>query len=336
MKWGDVSLADWEAFVGATEQANFLQSPQWGSLHERMGDTVIRRGLHDGARYGGGYQAIVKDARRGRYLELPGAPLIDWSDSAARASLKTELMMVAKQYGCVFVRIRPQLYDTPEHRVFLTDAGFKKAPMHLHAEHTNMLALANKTDDELLVGMRRQTRYEVRRSLKQELTVSFRSDTAAVEEFFTVQADTARRQGFIPPSKKFLQEIVAAFGEKARIYRVEHEGRLLNLALVLRYGNEADYYEAASTDTAREYAGAYALQWQAIRDARDAGAARYNFWGIAYSNDPHHRYAGVTTFKRGFGGEDTNYFPAHDMVVDPLKYPKNWIIETIRRKRRKL
>ena len=129
---------------------------------------------------------------------------------------------------------------------------------------------------------------------------------------------------------------MTAFGDKARIYRAEKDGVLLNLALVLFFGEEADYFEAASTPDSRQYPGAYAVQWQAIRDARDMGKTRYNFWGIAASDDPAHRYAGVTTFKRGFGGQDVSYVPAYDLVIDNLRYSKNWLIETMRKKRRKL
>ncbi|HRQ86733.1 MAG TPA: methicillin resistance protein, partial [Candidatus Saccharibacteria bacterium] len=61
-----------------------------------------------------------------------------------------------------------------------------------------------------------------------------------------------------------------------------------------------------------------------------------NFWGIAYNDDPGHRYAGVTTFKRGFGGEDVTYIAAHDFILHSFRYKFNWLIETIRRKKRKL
>lgn len=320
----------WDSFVSSHPEANFLQSSHWGVLHELLGMTVIRRIL-PGV---GGYQAIVKDARRGRYLEVPGAPLVDWSDAEAVGALVDDLKIIARERGCVFIRLRPQLLDTPENRLRLQSAGLRKAPMHLHAEHTTILDLT-KSEDTLLEGMRRQTRYEVKRAAKQGIVVSWSNSASALDEFFSVQTETAQRQGFVPPSKAFLDAQREAFGDALRIYRAEKDGVLINLALVVFYEEEADYHEAASTLESRAYAGAYALQWQAIRDAKAKGMSRYNFWGIAYSSDPNHRYAGVTTFKRGFGGDDVTYIPAHDIVLSP-RYLKNWIIETIRRKKRKL
>ncbi len=330
----DVTVQEWQEFVATRDEANFLQSAEWAAANEAVGHTVVRGGVAGPAGLVAGWQGLVKDARRGRYLEVPGGPLVDWTDEPVAREIIDQLKAAGQVHGCVFVRIRPQAIDSEVMRARLGALGLRVAPFHLHAEHTNILDLT-QSEDDILAGMRRQTRYEVRAAEKKGLQVSWRADEAAVEEFFALQADTARRQGFIPPSHEFLAAQVAAFGDCARIYRAEKDGVLLNLALVLFSGREADYFEAASTPDSRNYPGAYAVQWQAIRDARAMGKTRYNFWGIAYSGDPRHRYAGVTTFKRGFGGEDTTYVPAHDLVLRPT-YLKTWLIETLRKKRRKL
>lgn len=330
----NISEGQWQQFVATRREANFLQSVEWASANEKVGHRIVRGGVKREDVFVAGWQGIVKDARRGRYLEVPGGPLVDWHNDEVAAEIIGQLKVVAKEQKCVFVRIRPQVNDSEEIRAKLRASRLHVAPFHLHAEHTNILDLT-KTEDELLSGMRRQTRYEVRAGKKKGVEVSWRSDEAAAEEFFTVQADTARRQGFIPPSREFLAAQVTAFGENARIYRAEKDGVLLNLALVLFSGEEVDYFEAASTPESRSLPGAYAIQWQAICDAKSMGKSRYNFWGIAYSDDPSHRFAGVTTFKRGFGGDDITYVPAHDIVLKHT-YLKTWLIETVRKKRRKL
>ena len=330
----DITDQQWNDFLATRPEANFLQSIEWANANKAVGHEIVRGGLEREGRLVAGWQGIIKNARRGRYLEVPGGPLLDWTNGDVAADVTRQLKETAKQHKCVFVRIRPQVIDSEEVRTTLRTLKLHTAPFHLHAEHTNILDLT-RSEDELLTGMRRQTRYEVRQADKKGVTVSWRSDEAAIDEFFAAQADTAKRQGFIPPSRDFLAAQVAAFGENARIYRAEKDGVLLNLALVLFSGEEADYFEAASTPESRQYPGAYAVQWQAIRDAKAMGKTRYNFWGIAYSDDPNHRFAGVTTFKRGFGGQDVTYVPAHDIVLRHT-YLKTWLIETIRKKRRKL
>lgn len=331
----EIDKTAWEDFVATRSEANFLHAWQWGELHASLGQTVVRRGIYVNHSLVGVWQGVVKDARRGRYLEVPGGPLLDWSDKLSRSKALKGLREVAAQHRCVFVRIRPQLVDNPEHREYLQSIGLRQAPFHLHAEHTNILDLT-PSEEDLLTKMRRQTRYEVRRADKQGIETTVLSGAPAIEQFYEVQRDTALRQGFVPSSRQFLLALSQAFGEDLRVYRATKGGVLLNMALVIWHGQEADYYEAASTPDSRKYAGAYGLQWQAIRDAKAAGKTRYNFWGIAYSDDPKHRYAGVTTFKRGFGGDDVTYVPAHDLVLKKVRYIKNWVIETARRKKRKL
>ena len=76
--------------------------------------------------------------------------------------------------------------------------------------------------------------------------------------------------------------------------------------------------------------------WQAMQDLKEEGYERFNLWGIAPAGQPNHRYAGVTTFKTGFGGEVVEFVPAHDLVISQLGYLRNLAVETVRRKRRHL
>ncbi|NCU29199.1 peptidoglycan bridge formation glycyltransferase FemA/FemB family protein [Candidatus Saccharibacteria bacterium] len=66
------------------------------------------------------------------------------------------------------------------------------------------------------------------------------------------------------------------------------------------------------------------------------GIKRYSFWGIVDENDTKHRFYGVSVFKRGFGVDELRYLPAQDMVIKPLAYSVNWLVETVRRKTRKV
>ena len=82
--------------------------------------------------------------------------------------------------------------------------------------------------------------------------------------------------------------------------------------------------------------GAYALLWQAIKDLKKEGYERFNLWGIAPAGQPNHRYAGVTTFKTGFSDNVVEFVPAHDLVISKIKYVKNLVVETVRKKKRHL
>lgn len=349
---------NWSEVLAKFPEANFLQSPEYGEMNSRLGCRVRTFDFQ-----GRGWAlGIVRDAKRGRYLEMPCGPLIDWRDAGLVREAIPEIFAAAREEKCVFVRMRPQLLATEENLKILEGAGLKKSPMHLAAEHTVMIDL-NLSEEELLSKMRRQTRYEVRRAGKLGISVSVSREEAAFREFYEVQGQTAKRQGFVPPSLEVLMAEREAFRENIAIYKAEISAEKLPEAgiiappevpqtevnsdsnsgayaiaygMIIRGGREADYYEAASTELHRKLPGAYALLWQAILDAKRDGYERFNLWGIAPAGQPNHRYAGVTTFKTGFPGEVVEFVPAHDLVVSKGRYLADFAFETLRKKRRHL
>lgn len=323
---------NWQEVIKKFPEANFLQSPNYGKMNEILGDKVVEEDFGEKGRA----LMTVRNAKRGRYLEIPCGPLLDYSDKKSVTSAFKKIAEIAKKEKCVFVRVRPQLINTPENLQLLANLGLKKSPMHLAAEHTVIIDL-DKSEDELLADMRRQTRYEVRRAAKQGITVEKLQNEEIFKEFRKVQAETAKRQGFVPPNLKTLMAEREAFGNNIAIYVAKtSEGSPIAYGMIIKDGKEGDYYEAASTDLNRKMPGAYALLWQVMKDLKVEGYERFNLWGIAPAGQPNHRYAGVTTFKTGFGGEVVEYVPAHDLVITKSKYLKNWIVETVRKKKRHL
>ncbi len=339
-------MTDWEKILKTHKEGNFLQSETWAKVNEIIGNDFTMSVVE-----GTGLNSmIIKNAKRGRYIEIAGGPLIDWHDQKQIDACIKDIKEYGKYKKCVFARIRPQLKNTEENRKILKDAGFKIAPMHLAAEHTVILDLT-KSEDELLADMRRQTRYEVKRAKKLGIVVKKDNSEKIFKEFHKVQAETAKRQNFFPPDLKTLlaeRKGFLEFNDEIQIYVAKtgkntefkdkkyKEGLPIAYGLVFSHGIEAEYFEAASTDLNRELPGAYALQWEIIKDLKKQGIKRYNLWGIAPPNSPNHRYAGVTTFKKGFGGEVVEFIPAHDLILNKPKYLPNLIIENIRKKRRHL
>lgn len=334
--------AQWAKINQLYSEANFLQSPAWQTVNQIVGHKTIIEASDTSW-----CLMIIKDAKRGRYLEVPGGPLLDWDNSAAVTAMFEQLKTIAQREKCAFIRLRPQLFQNSEHAAQLVSLGARPSPMHLHAEHTVIIDLT-QSEDALLKQMRRQTRYEIRRAGKLGLKVEWGNSEALFREFHAAQLVTANRQHFVPPDLTMLLAERAAFGDQARLYVARtDDGSPIAYGLILIDGIEAEYFEAASTDLNHKLPGAYTLQWQVIRDLKKLGLKRYNLWGIAPqpSKTPAskksapiktHRYAGVTTFKKGFGGEIVEFAPAHDIVIRPLRYAIDWLIEAIRKKKRHL
>lgn len=329
---------EWEDFISKQDDANFLQSWYWGEFHIRLHKTVERVGLFQSKNNLVGVMlCVVEAARRGRYMTCAGGPLIDWNNKEQVAAAVRGLKEVAKRHDCAFVRIRPQSLFTPGVKESIAAAGFKKAPMHLSADLTNQLDLS-PSEDELMANMRKTTRYEIRRAVREEIRVKTSLNVDDLREFYAIQVETAKRQGFVPFSYEFLSEQFSVFSEagSALLYKAYKDKTLLAEAIVIFYRNEAVYHYGASTDEGRKHPGAYIIQWEAIKEAKKRGMKRYNFWGVVPLTETEHRFFGVSIFKRGFGGHEVQYVPAQDLVIDPLRYSLNAAVETVRRKVRKL
>ena len=320
----------WREVCERYEEANFLQSPAWARANELMDHKVVWISEEPLAWCMG----IVKNAKRGRYLEIPGGPLMDWAQLGE--VMVKEIRRVAEENKCVFVRMRPQLVKTAENLALMEKLGFRLAPMHLHAEHTVMIDLT-KSEETLLAEMRKQTRYEVRQAERLGLRIWRGNSESLFKEFHEVQLETAKRQNFVPPSLEVLLAEREAFGKNAQIYVVDSaDGQRICYGLMLSDAKEAEYYEAASTNLGRKLPGSYGMLWRAMRDLKKQGIKRFNLWGIAPEGAKNHRYAGVTTFKKGFGGEVVEFVPAQDLVIKPFRYKLDYCVETLRKKLRKL
>lgn len=328
---------EWEGFLDQHKEANFLQSWHWGEFHKRLGKEIDRSGFYKDKKLVGVMLSVVENAKRGRYLTVPGGPIIDWEDKEVVEEAFAQMKQVAKNNSCVFVRIRPQLISSPEAEKLFRKYGCKDSPMHLHAELSNILDIT-KSEDILLAQMRKTTRYEIKKAEKLGIRIETSRDENLIRPFYEHQMETARRHKFVPFSYNFFREQFKVFFDehKAYLYTAKFEQQILAQAFIIFYGKEAVYHYGASTEAGRKYPGAYLLQWEAIKEAKRRGLTRYNFWGVAPEESKDHRFYGVSVFKRGFGGEDVEYLHAQDLVINKLRYSFNYFIEIVRKKVRRV
>lgn len=329
---------EWDKFVTSFKEANFLQSWDFYEFHKNRGLEIVRRIAKNNGKIVAAYAGVVEHAKRGRHLAIAGGPIIDWQKTTLAKAVVDDIKTQALNYHCVFARVRPQLeLSDSATKLFQQTLGFKKAPMYLSVEYAGVLDL-NKTEEELLVGMRQRLRRALRKAAKNNITVETSTDPKDIHTFYEIQLQTAKRHEFVSFSEDFLTKQFEAFApnHEAVLYTAKHEGEILAQNFMIFYGNEASYHYGVSSELGTKLSGAPLLHMQAMRDARERGIKRYNFWGIVDENDTKHRFYGVSVFKRGFGVEELKYLPAHDLILDRKKYLRTWIIETIRRKYRKV
>lgn len=331
-----IEKIEWESFLGKHPEANFLQSFAWGQFHKNLGKKVSLLGFYKDGTLVGVMLSIVEPARRGRYLTVPGGPIIDWNNKALVAFFVEEIKKIGKENKCVFVRVRPQLESDEVSRSMFKSLGFRSAPVHLHAELTSQLGL-NVSEEELLGKMRKNTRYEVRKAQSLGIKIETTTDEKKIKDFYDLQISTSQRKGFVPFSYKFLLEQFKVFAAEgnALLYSAFHGKTKLAQAFIIFYGQEAVYHYGASTPEGRKYPGAYLIQWEAIMEAKRREMTRYNLWGVAPEENKNHRFYNLSVFKRGFGGQEVEYLHAQDLIIDKPRYLLNLAVEIVRKKIRR-
>lgn len=326
----------WENFVLSQTPNIFLQSWNWGEFHQLLGNKIFRLGLVQNGKILGVALLVKEKAKRGTYLACPGGPLlINWNKENFGLMVK-EMVRLGREEKTVFLRVRPSILDTPENRKLFSDFGLNDAPMHMHAETTWQLNLF-LTEEELLANMRKTTRYCIRRAQKDGVKVFQTKDVEDIKILYKLQMEAVKRHKFVPFAKEFLKKQFQVFAkdDQALIFLAEYKKQILSAGMFIFYGDTAVYHYSGTSSAHPQIFSSYLLLWEAIKEAQKRGCQIFNFWGIAPTDDHKHRFAGVTVFKKGFGGERVDYLHAQDYPLS-LFYRITFLFETIRRITRRL
>lgn len=325
----------WEDFLKTQDPNIFVQSWQYGEFFKTLGEDFFVIGIEENGKLIGGTLAVTTTARRGKFLYLPYGPKIDFTHKQVFKDLNEFLKNLAKEVGAAFIRVSPFLDETEKSIKQFKEIGYKSAPMHVLAETTWVLNL-NEDEETLMKNMRQTTRNLVRRGEREGVEVKMTQDESALDRLITLLHETAKRHNFIPFSESYIKSEFNAFKEngQVQVFEAYFEGKLASSAVIFFYGDTAVYRHGASSSERIKCQPSYILQWEAIKEAKKRGLKYYNFWGIAPEDAPkNHPFAGITTFKTGFGGFQKDLLHCQDLPISK-KYWLNWAIETARRIKR--
>jgi len=351
-----IDKATWERFLAQCPEKTFLHAWQWGVFRQQLGDQIWRWGVYAGDELVAVAFVAKVTARRGTFLMVPHGPIgkykVGMSSAQARASIKYQVLKelvvslqeLAKKEGASFIRLAPLWERNAENTKLLTDCGFRRAPIHMHPEVTWELDIT-PSEDDLLMGMRKTTRYLIRQAHKdQAITIEQSTNKTGVEMFNKLYAETATRHTFVPFSLEYLGGEFAAFAPENNLvlFLGKYKGEPVSAAMVIYWHEHAFYHQGASLLKYAKMPVSYLVQWEAIQEAKRRGCRTYNFWGIAptiESKDDlkksRHPWAGLTLFKMGFGGAKKEYVFTHDLPLS-WKYWINYSIERLRKRKRNL
>ncbi len=308
--------------------ATFLQSGFWGAFKSEFG----WRPLHFlTGQPGESLLVLERSLIRGfSFAYIPRGPCA----GSTGAADPERLVDIAEALGprlsgeCVFLRVDPPWFAEDDGgnptTLFSPAFPFRKAGSDVQPPDTTVLDLRGAADEDLLSRMKPKWRYNIKYAEKKGIVVSPETGPEAIRTFYSLYRATSRRDRIALHPERYYERLVSLAGEYGpgapdiRVWIARYRGEALAAIITSFFRDEAVYLYGASGDQHRNLMPAYALQWSAIRAARDAACGRYDFFGIPPSDDPAHPMAGLYRFKTGFGGITRRYPGSWDY---PLKKP---------------
>lgn len=325
-----INQVRWNQFINTQQPDTFLHSWAWGEFQR---DLIHRFSVEENGQLVGVALVILTKAKRGTFVLCPHGPITLPERLDVLGQLLDQMIQFGREHQADFIRVAPILPDLPHLGTVFALREFRRAPIHVHPELSWMLDLA-PVEDALLAAMRKTTRYSIRKAEKDGVQVRISTDPNDLKIFYELYQVTVSRQKFQPFSWDYLQREFDLFSkyQMMKIGIAEEDGKPVSGAMIVVTPYEAFYHQGASITGSKSVAS-YLLQWRLIQMAKQAGCKQYNFWGISPDDKPKHPWAGLSLFKKGFGGAAHQYIPTQDKPLT-WKYKLNKLIETHRAKKR--
>jgi len=283
---------------------NLWQHPSWAKFQESIGrKTWLLKGDHASA-------LVVRHPLPLGFcwLEIPRGPL--FASSKTGEALLGQVTDLAKSENAIFVRL------SPCEELKIKNLKFKIAKHDHHPQTTLNLDLS-LSEEDLLKQMKPKGRYNIKVAEKSGVTIR---ENQGADPFYDLLIKTTGRDGFSAHPKAYYEKMLQALQPHVQLLMAGKDGKAIASGIFVYLDQAGTYYYGASDHEYRNLMAPYLLQWEAIKEAKRHGCKTYDFLGIAPEGAQNHPWAGVTEFKKKFGGTVVNYPQAKELVVRPVWY----------------
>lgn len=329
----------WDQYLTQFPRVSFLESWTWGQFQRQKGAMPLYWQLEKNGQRVGASLLLQMPSKRGMYLECMGGPIFESNYQEMFAEWLVLVHQKAKELRAMFLRLRLPFEDDPTVSTQLQEQGFRPTTLYYQAEWTRIISL-DGDEETILQRMKKKTRYEIRRTLKENVTVEqYRKETVDLEseiikqafgQFLDLYHMMVQRQGYVGYTDDYLWQQFKLFfhNNQAELLLAKQNNRYLAGAIFLDYGDTRSYLHAASIPDTKISPPSLIL-WEAIRLAKKRGKQWLDLFGIATPGRRYVSRVGLSNFKEGFGGEEVHWSRTHDFVYQKFPYLFNRIIELL-------
>ncbi len=316
--------AEYDRFVEGHPCGHFMQSRMWGRLKTHWEwDAVLVRDDITGAILGS-LALLTRKVPGLPYTIMYGCrgPVCDRSDAKVVSQLIEGAKCLAKEKKAYLLKLDPDVLAS-DHKFIdtLVSLGFTPPTNNRNFEGIQprfvfRLNVAGRTEENLLNSFEAKTRYNIRLARRKGVEVKV-CGKEAVPAFSKIMDETGKRDGFVVRPASYLERLLDCLGEHARLYMAYYNEQPVAGSIAIWFGNKVWYLYGASSNASRNVMPNYLLQWEMIRWALEKGCEIYDFRGVSGDLSPENPLYGLYRFKKGFGGDFTEFAGEFDMILKP-------------------
>ncbi|MFZ6022661.1 MAG: lipid II:glycine glycyltransferase FemX [Patescibacteria group bacterium] len=329
------SQETWDSLAGNV----LLQSWGWGEFQQKIGHKIWRLGVFDRETFVGGASIILVKSRLRSHFYISNGPFLiskrpDLSVATIIETLLPHIEKLAAQYPVHFIRFDPLLHTSESVHEELLLTGLKKAPTYVQPERTILVDLT-PSEEDIMLGMSPSQRNGVKKGMKDGVTVRYSTSDEDFAIFWKMYQNTVSLKHFVSYSKRYYYSQLATLKDSGKYEIViASVNGVPQTASLVAYDKTTAYYlhtgRAYSTDPLAKHASKVQV-WNIMQHAKAKGLKYLNLYGIAKrDNDPSDPWAGLTEFKKGFGGQVVEYVGAYDYPLTST-YWFIWMMEKTRK-----
>ncbi|MDI9479788.1 MAG: lipid II:glycine glycyltransferase FemX [Syntrophomonadaceae bacterium] len=312
-------------FVATHPQGHFLQLWEWGLVKRGMGWEELPLILEED----GEIRAAMLILKRA--LPLPGmkkcifysprGPVVDVESQELCQVLLAGAARVARDHGAIFLKMDPAVDHRQEQFAdILSACGLRKNETGLDFEGVQPRFVfrldISPSETLLLENMHQKWRYNIRLASRKGVVIRQAENKEDLRIFYDILLETAQRDQFLIRGYEYFEWIwdhmvLNGYGQ---IFVAEYEGQAIAATLAMILGEKAWYLYGASSNEHRNVMPNYLIQWEMIRWAKRQGCTMYDFRGVSGDLDENNPLYGLYRFKKGFGGELTEFIGEYDQV----------------------
>ena len=321
----------WDELVTSWD-GELLQSWGWGEFKSRTGWTASRMlCLRDGKPVAAAQWLRRPVPLLGSLAYVPRGPVIAPGESGVARAVVRRVAAEARRARAFVLWVEPpwEEDDGP-----VLPGNFVTTPNYIQPPATGTIDLRPPCDT-VFAGFQGSMRRNVRLADRRGLEVREGSTELDWQEFYSLLAETAERDGFgihTWPYFATMREVLENAGI-AKLFLAEHAGKPVGGLLLTVYGGTATYLFGASASQERDLRVGHGLQWHAMCWAKEHGCHSYDLWGMPKTPSTTDPLAGVYRFKRGFSPSMVTYSPTLEAALDSRRF---WVWQKLAPLTRKL